>query len=115
MCYKVYSMTRRTALLALVLCGCLSPSLPLPPPTEPSQSQSTLGADYVHLKGVGAETSAAVIIQNLGAPSDKAISGAIPDAQGNWEKDIYAHKGDVVHIWQDYQGQESHFLEFTIR
>ena len=121
MCYQVYRMgsvrssSRRAFLGALLLCGCLSPSLPLPPPFEPSVSPSKLGADYVHLKGIGVEEYSLVTIQNNDAPL--GMRGVIVEANalGEWEADVFARSGHTLHIWQLVRGQQSTPTVITIK
>src|SRR5205823_2903718 len=107
--------------LLLGLCGgtwgCLSPSLPLPPPVEPTTTQSTLGPDYVHLEGRvgGAEANATIVVTNNNAPHDKLGVVAMADGNGAWQTDVWGHKGETLQVTQTIGGQESPSISFIIR
>jgi hypothetical protein len=111
-------MKRRGFLVGVVLAaasGCLSPSLPLPPPYEPSVGPSSLGPDYVHLTGTGVEPNALVSIYNPDAPKDKLGVLVEADAAGKWQADVWAHPGDVLRIWQVVDGQAGSVTTITIK
>jgi hypothetical protein len=90
-------------LLVAGVVACASPTLPLPPPSLPTQ-MATADADYVSLRGDcgNAEDGALVITVNRGTdvPADRAIGGAVADNCGAWEAAIFAHKGDTIEISQ---------------
>jgi hypothetical protein len=89
--------------LAVVL-GCASPTLPLPPPEDPTISP---GADADHVRlGVpcgGASPGAIIVIVNTNTtvPPDQAVSGALVTDCGAWDSIAYAHKGDFLTITQE--------------
>lgn len=118
MCYQVCKMKRRAVLVGLVLwgaSGCLSPSLPLPPPYEPSVGPSSKGADYVHLEGSGVEGNAFVLIFNPDAPRENAGVIVTADGFGKWSADVYAHRGDTLRVWQEIMGKPSATITVTIK
>ena len=99
------------AIAALTL-GCLSPTLPLPPPDAPTQSAGAQPGT-VHLHGTKAQPNALVIIRN-NAPNpaenltpDQHVDIALSDAQGIWDVDAFAAKGDVLEIWQEISPEEA--------
>ena len=111
-------MVGRRLVLGAGLCllaGCLSPSLPLPPPYEPTTTPSSLGPDYVHLDGRNAEPNATIIVQNNAAPHDKLGVVAMADPNGNWQCDIWGHKGESLIVSQTIDGQEGPSISFVIR
>jgi hypothetical protein len=87
------------------LSGCLSPTLPLPPPDLPTLEAGT-DADHVKLvAGCGdAESNAIIVIVNSNAavPGDLAVSGARANDCGAWDADVYAHSGDALDITQEF-------------
>jgi hypothetical protein len=87
--------TRRRWLLGAVLCvaGCLSPTLPLPPPSNPMVS----GADSdgnVRLTG-SVEPESEVFALNL---QNNVISGQLTES-GNYDFKIQTKQFDDLSIW----------------
>jgi hypothetical protein len=91
--------------IALAGRGCASPTLPLPPPAVPGVLPGA-DADHVRLVAVcgGAEGDAIVVIvnQNPAVANDLAVSGARADACGAWDATVWAHKGDFLHVTQEF-------------
>jgi hypothetical protein len=90
--------------------GCASPTLPLPPPEEPTIGAGT-DADHVKL-GVpcgGADPGAIIVVVNTNSsvPPDQAVSGSLVSACGAWDATIYAHTGDFLSITQEIGAQRS--------
>lgn len=86
--------------------GCLSPTLPLPPPALPTIVPGS-DADHVDLVSNvcgGAEAGALIIIENENPSLAGDEVGALTraDSCGRWEAEVYAHEGDVLQIWQEY-------------
>lgn len=111
-------MVGRRWLLGAMLClsaGCLSPSLPLPPPYEPTTTPSKIGSDYVHLEGHNAEANAIITVINNAAPPDKLGVVAMADARGDWQCDVWGHKGESLIVSQTVDGQEGPSISFVIR
>jgi hypothetical protein len=98
--------------VAAMVLGCLSPTLPLPPPDAPSE---TAGAQpgTIHLHGVNAQPNALVIIRNnFPNPAENLAPGqhvgiALSDAKGTWDVDVFAAKGDVLEIWQEVSPEDA--------
>jgi hypothetical protein len=83
--------------------SCTSPTLPLPPPTNP---QVTAGADanHVHLSSVaGSEPNALIVVvnRNTDLARNLRVSGTIADDQGSWDLEVYAHANDTIDISQE--------------
>ena len=100
-----------TAALAL---ACTSPTLPLPPPSAPTE---TAGAQTgtVTLSGKGAEPGATIIVHNLNPNANPPIVGTVVAQDGTWSVLVFAVQGDVVQIWQESGGEESTAIDFTIQ
>ena len=99
------------AAAALAL-GCLSPTLPLPPPATPSQTDGPQPG-MIHLHGVGVEANSMVISRN-NSPNvsenltlNQQVAITLADGQGNWDMDAWAVKGDVLEIWQEFSNTEA--------
>jgi hypothetical protein len=119
-CYIEEAMIRLQAFarrlgVALVplgmLVACLSPTLPLPPPTTPD---ITAGVDSAHVTLSspcgGVEDGAEVVVTNTNptVPGGDAVGGAIATDCGAWgPTPIYAHSGDVLSITQQVGNQTS--------
>ena len=94
------------AIAALTL-GCYSPTLPLPPPAAPSQSDG-VQPGTIHLHGTGVEANAIVVIRNnYPTPpevltNEQKVFATLADEQGTWDADPFAAKGDVLTIWQEF-------------
>jgi hypothetical protein len=99
------------AVAALAL-ACLSPTLPLPPPDAPTQS---LGPQpgMVHFHGIGVEANTMVISRsNFPNPSEnltdqQRVAITLADAQGVWDMDVWAVKGDVLEVWQEFDNKNA--------
>ena len=94
------------AAICAAIIGCLSPTLPLPPPGAPAQTDGPQPGT-VHLHGTGAEANALVLMRNNSPSTSESLSpqqqitGTLANAQGVWDADAYAVKGDVLEIWQE--------------
>jgi hypothetical protein len=107
----------RRLLVAGSLLGCVtacaSPTLPLPPPEEPTIGPG-LDADHIRLRvGCGGAVGGAVIVilnTNTAVPGDEAVSGAVASDCGAWDATAYAHNGDFLDITQDLGNERSQSL-----
>ena len=87
----------------LVLLGCASPTLPLPPPAIPSVV--VLEGGKVQMRSVrGVEPNALVVLTNdrAGLTNAERAEAVFADDQGSWEETILASPGDVVEIVQEF-------------
>ncbi len=87
--------------VAAVVAGCESPTLPLPPPAQPGVTMEAGG--YVKLTSLyGAEPYAIIVTYNpdLNVPPDKRVGGGQADANGSWDTTIEAFSGDDIEITQ---------------
>ncbi len=82
--------------------SCLSPTLPLPPPSRPDVSPPD-ASGFATLQGrVPDETTA--IAQNL---ANGRLVGQVTDETGTYELDIPARAGDRIAVWYRLIGKES--------
>jgi hypothetical protein len=93
------------ALAMLCALACESPTLPLPPPEAPTQTEGT-DADHIKLTAGcgGAQGGADIFIINQTLETtarDQAVSGSIASACGAWDANVFAHSGDVLAISQE--------------
>jgi hypothetical protein len=97
--------------------ACASPTLPLPPPEEPTIGPG-VDADHVKLSVAcgGAEAGALIVIvnQNQAVPDDEQVSGAVVSDCGAWDAMPYAHAGDFLDITQQIGTQVSQPLVLQI-
>lgn len=113
-CYPVCTMVRRppAALLLAVgvlAAGCLSPTLPLPPPEVPTQQM----VDSTHVTltsgcgGVQNNAQVQVLNSTEAAPGGGMI-GVVEQATscGSWSGTIFARTGDTLQITQQTNTQD---------
>ena len=119
-CYTVCTMLRRllaVGLLGTLAIACASPTLPLPPPEDPTIGP---GPDADHVKLVvpcgGADPAALIVIvnTNITVPGDEAVTGAIVSSCGSWDAIAYAHSGDFLDITQEIGTERSQPLVFQV-
>src|SRR5262249_49384622 len=82
--------------------ACTTPTLPLPPPTDPSISIGSTPDTVVLHSTNGAEPNALIIVvnRNTTLPSDKRVSGTFADQDGSWELTVTATHHDLLDISQ---------------
>lgn len=105
---------RRAVLTAsLVLAGCLSPTLPLPPPDSPNIS-AVNDEGFVTLQGLpgGAEPEALVVALN-----QRTGNGVIEraDKLGQYTIVIAAQVGDTLTLWQVVGVDQSDIRQIIIK
>ena len=103
------------AVLAL-LASCSTPTLPLPPPTEPSITASSIPSK-VHLHGVQSVASNALVIafnQNPAIARTDRVTGTQADAAGTWDMDVTASPKDVIEITQETGDTRSPSIDVTV-
>ena len=100
----------------LVVPGCASPTLPLPPPEIPSVGMGS-DANHVLLTATcgGAESEAQIIVYNQSAPTLEQQRGGYATACGSWQVEIWAHKGDTLSISQVAGGEISQTATMQVR
>jgi len=97
------------ALSALVAVGCLSPTLPLPPPSDPE----VVGPNeqgLVRLSGAAPRDS---WVTAFNRTTQRGFIQAVPD--GTYELEFPAEVGDPIALWYEIGGRTSEPLELTIR
>jgi len=113
-------MVRRmlaVSLLGALAFACASPTLPLPPPEDPTIGPGP-DADHVKLSVPceGADPGALIVIVNTSAtvPGDEAVSGALVSSCGSWDATAYAHSGDFLDITQEIGTERSQPLVIQV-
>jgi hypothetical protein len=109
------------AAIAAAVLGCMSPTLPLPPPAQPSEAA---GADpgTVNLHGQQGSVPAGstVIIYNLyQTPPEtlddtQKVTAVLAHADGSWDATIFAIKGDNVSVYDIEEGEWSPSINVQI-
>jgi hypothetical protein len=98
------------AAAVVALAACASPTLPLPPPEEPTIGGG-VDADHVKLTVPcgGADPGAIIVIvnSNTTVPPDQAVSGSLVNDCGAWDASVYAHAGDFLTITQEIGTERS--------
>jgi hypothetical protein len=95
---------------ALAAVACLSPTLPLPPPSEPTVS----GPDEtgtVRLSGRARPTAWVFAMDR--ANQEGAFKQAAGD--GSYELELRAEIGDEIVMWYELDGEGSEALNFTLK
>lgn len=107
----MFPRSRRHWLLgvALVAAGCLSPTLPLPPPSEPALSASTTEG-LVRLRGtVLPQSEVFALDQNT-----NLIGGQHTDS-GQYDFEMPALAGDTLSFWYVHDTVESTATDFVVK
>ncbi|MBL9021270.1 MAG: hypothetical protein JNL21_03675 [Myxococcales bacterium] len=99
------------ALFALAAASCLSPTLPLPPPEEPSSM--TAGADGTwEVRGTCLEGAQVVVV------NERTGRGGVyldRESLGRWVVKIDGNACDVVEATQSLANEESGAVRFVLR
>lgn len=95
-------------LVSAALGGCLSPTLPLPPPTPDVSAPDTTG--QAHLTGQVPSYAYAEAI-NI---RTNEIAGQVTDASGNYDFTIGAQIGDELHFFYEKGGERSDFVAVLV-
>jgi hypothetical protein len=101
-----------TLVVSWVFSACLSPTLPLPPPSDPEVAVLSADGKTVRIEGDGALRGALVLAYNL-EPSTMG-AGDLGTADGNGHYvlpfvpvDLSVHPTNRIRIWQRYGSDES--------
>ncbi|MGC4088802.1 MAG: hypothetical protein QM756_13060 [Polyangiaceae bacterium] len=94
----------------LAATGCLSPTLPLPPPNQPQQSDVD-ESGVVHLTGaVRAESW----VYALNQATNKGYI-QITGTDGRYDLAVEAQRGDPMVMWYEFEREPSEPLYFEIK
>ncbi len=112
-------LTRRTILFgafAAVVVGCTSPTLPLPPPAEPSVLASITPGHVTLTSTGGAEANAIIVVFNTNpaVSRDDRVSATQADERGSWKVDVVASSGDRLDITQQIDTDRSPSTSITV-
>ena len=110
-CCRMFSRSRRTWLagVALFVAGCLSPTLPLPPPSDPSVS-STDTQGLIRLTGSVQPQSEVFALNH----QSNQIAGQYTES-GNYTFTIEAQPGDDLSLWYVHRLIESPARDFVVK
>lgn len=106
------SVSRRGFFLAaavLAVAGCLSPTLPLPPPSRPDVS-SPDAAGFVRITG-SVQSDSVVFAENK---RTGRITGQTTDETGDYDLELAARVGDRLSIWYTVGTIESPPVDVTV-
>jgi hypothetical protein len=89
--------------MVAVLLACVSPTLPLPPPTAPDVTAGPEPDTYRLTSQNGAQAQALIVVvnQNTSYPPEKRVTGTIADERGSWQLVVYAKPNDWLDISQE--------------
>lgn len=93
---------------AVVTVGCLAPTLPLPPPGEPTIS----GPDEVGQVRLAGRVPRGSWVTAINRNTDLGYIQAAPE--GSYDFEIRASVGDAIVLWYELDGEDSLPLEFEI-
>jgi hypothetical protein len=95
--------------MALLSTGCLSPTLPLPPPSRPEVSAPDAEGN-IRISGV-VQSRATVFALNQ--RTDQVV-GEITGADGVYDLSMQAEVGDLISVWQSIDTKESGTVEVIV-
>ena len=90
--------------------ACLSPTLPLPPPGEPKQSELDEATGTLHLTGAVQPQAWVYAINQRTQKGYIQITGA----DGRYDLTVAAQHGDPMGMWYEISGEASYPLYFDI-
>ncbi len=107
----MFPRSRRSwlGLVALFAVGCLSPTLPLPPPTEPSVSATTT-AGLVQFEGTVLPQSEVYVFNR----NTNLIAGQHTDS-GQYAFTMAALPGDSMSFWYVHESIDSVSADFILK
>jgi predicted pyridoxine 5'-phosphate oxidase superfamily flavin-nucleotide-binding protein len=113
-CYDVGMRFGWSFVLLLVL-GCTSPTLPLPPPEAPTESAGT-DPQTVVLVGAGESPTAFIVVENTDTQTfpTQPVAAAIVKEDGTWTVTIQAIKNNQLEITEYIGSEASQTLDFTV-
>ncbi len=95
--------------LLVVVAGCLSPTLPLPPPAQPEIE--TVSQGLVELSGEVPLPRVSVIAQNV---RTEVFAGDMADDGGAYRFQIGAEPGDSMRLWYNHNYDKSEETTFVV-
>ncbi len=108
---EMWTWSRRQLVLiaAVIAGGCLAPTLPLPPPSEPTVSGPS-EQGLVRLQGTAPSNS---WVFALNQRTELAYAQGTHET-GRYDFEIAAQVGDDILLWYEISGEASESLDFTI-
>lgn len=104
-------LLRRCLMLGvgLLVAGCLSPTLPLPPPDRPDVSAPDAGG-LVRLQGVAVPQAEVIALNH----DNDAIAGQITGDDARYDFTIKANAGDFIELFYIQGSDESPSVRVTV-
>lgn len=94
----------------MVATACLSPTLPLPPPSEPQQSALNEETGTLRLSGVVRPTAWVYALNRVTNKGYIQITGG----DGRYDLLVEASHGDSMAVWYEIAGEPSEAVYFEI-
>jgi hypothetical protein len=125
-CYAVGMRWVWCAIFPVLLGGCLSPTLPLPPPSPPTENAGT-EPNTIILTGTADPDAVILIVNNdpmfestdageaqcNGAPNCQ-VAATRADNAGNWTATVFAVKNDILEISEQIGDEQSPSIDFEV-
>jgi hypothetical protein len=120
-CYVVGMRWVWCAFIPVLLGGCLSPTLPLPPPAPPTEMAGT-EPNTIILSGTGTPEATILIINNdpmfesgqLCGEASCQVTATQVDSGGVWTVKVFAVKNDELNITELIGDEESQPQQFQV-
>jgi hypothetical protein len=108
---------RALAVAAVLLLGCVSPTLPLPPPALPTVSAGPTPGTVrlTSINGANPKTIILIVNRNESLPGDQRVDGTLSDENGSWDATVVAKANETLDIYQESGSLRSPPATVTIR
>jgi hypothetical protein len=106
------SWLRACVLGALALGGCLAPTLPVPPPSQPDITAPDADGNVTLRGRPGGATGNAEI--TVFKPENETFVGALSKADGSWLIQIRARSKEKLWVWQTVGYDRSGHIEVEV-
>lgn len=102
--------------MSIGIWGCTSPTLPLPPPADPSIAKGSTDG-HVLLSSIGGANANAIIVvynRNPAVSRDDRVSATQADERGSWSVEVVATSGDALDVTQQIDTERSPSITITV-
>jgi len=102
--------------VSIVVGGCTSPTLPLPPPADPSIAKAPTDGHVLLSSAGGADPNAIIVVfnRNPAISREDRVSATQADERGSWVVDVVASTGDILDITQQIDTERSPSTTITV-
>jgi hypothetical protein len=104
------------SIASMLQAACLSPTLPLPPPDEPTVV-FTERANVARLSGRNAVPGAFIVVfnENVAVPASSRVSGAQVENNGTWQCEmVFGSAGEFATLFQEVKSERSNPRSFSV-